>query len=284
MVNIARTIANKAVRSSFRLFEFVGYHVVAANYNSPVPHSSVWRDEIFESRSDCVGIDWNISTQEHYLTHVFQKYAGEVDFGENPWLSPIDATILHAMIRHHAPKKIVEVGSGYSTKIAAAASHKNGTGGADLGMVAIDPNPRTDLAAETPGLSKIIRKPVQEVDLEEIIDCDLLFLDSSHIVKIGGDANYEILEIVPRLKIGAIVHWHDILLPGEYSRRWVTRDHNFWTEQYLLLAFLQFNPNYEIIWASRFMSLNRADAIRSVFPNFDPDLDGISSFWVRRVK
>jgi len=98
----------------------------------------------------------------------------------------------------------------------------------------------------------------------------------------GGDVNYEILEIVPRLKPGAIVHWHDILLPGEYWKDWVTRDHNFWTEQYLLQAFLQFNQDFEIIWASRFMSVNRAEAVQSTFPGFSPDKSRITSFWIRR--
>lgn len=237
---------------------------------------------MFSSKSDCVGIDWNIPTQEEYLTQVFPKYSDEVEFFENPWIAPIDATILHAMIRHHRPQKMVEVGSGYSTGIAAAAITKNGSGEFQQELVAIDPQPRSALVAETPGLSKIIQKPLQEVDLKEIIDCDLLFIDSSHIVKMGGNVNYEILEIIPRLKPGAIVHLHDILLPGEYWKEWVTLDHNFWTEQYLLQAFLQFNTDFEILWASRFMSVNQPDSIQSAFPAYDPEEHRISSFWIRR--
>ena len=98
----------------------------------------------------------------------------------------------------------------------------------------------------------------------------------------GGDVNNEILDIVPRLKPGAIIHWHDILLPGEYWKDWVTRDKNFWTEQYLLQAFLQFNREFEIIWASRYMSLNRTAALLSTFPNFEPSQSRITSFWIRR--
>jgi len=282
LANIFRRIANKAVRRSSRLFEIGGYQVVAANYNSPIPQSSELGDDLFSSKSDCVGIDWNIPMQEKYLAQVFPKYFSEVKLYENPWLSPIDGSILYAMIRHHKPKKMVEIGSGYSTGIAASAMLKNEPCESKREFVAIDPNPRSTLLIETPGLSKIIQKPVQEIDLEEIIDCDLLFIDSSHIVKMGGDVNYEILEIVPRLKPGAIVHWHDILLPGEYWKEWVTRDHNFWTEQYLLQSFLQFNQEFEIIWASRYMSLNRTDAIQFAFPSFTPDESRISSFWIRR--
>ena len=281
MANLLRRAANKAVRRSSRLFESMGFQVVAANYNSPIPRSTEMGDSLFNSLSDCVGIDWNQAVQEEYLTQVFPKYSGEVKFSENPWISPIDATILHAMIRHHQPRKIVEVGSGYSTGVAAAAITMSGSGGSEV--VAIDPQPRTTLLEDTPGLSRIIREPIQKVAFGEITDCDLLFIDSSHIVKMGGDVNYEILEIVPRLKVGAIIHWHDILLPGEYWKDWVTLNHNFWTKQYLLQAFLQFNHDFEIIWSSQYMSVNSPEAVRSTFPEFAPTESRISSFWIRRI-
>jgi hypothetical protein len=181
LVNIARRITNKVVRRSSRLFETCGYHVVPANYNSPIPHSSELPGSLFYATSDCVGIDWNMSVQERYLTEVFPEYFKEVEFFESPWLFPIDATVLHAMVRHNKPKKMVEIGSGYSTGIAAAAITQNGIGEPGQEFVAIDPVPRSTLFDETPGLTKIIQKPVQEVDLAEIIDCDLLFIDSSHI-------------------------------------------------------------------------------------------------------
>ena len=132
MANILRRAANKAVRRSSRLFESMGFQVVAANYNSPIPRSTEMGDSLFNSLSDCVGIDWNQAVQEEYLTQVFPKYSGEVKFSENPWISPIDATILHAMIRHHQPRKIVEVGSGYSTGVAAVAITMSGSGGPRL--------------------------------------------------------------------------------------------------------------------------------------------------------
>ena len=282
MANIFRTAANKIVRRSSRLFEVLGYQVVASNYNSPIPRSFELSDSLFSSISECVGINWNVPTQEKYLSQVFSEYSNEVEFYDNPWISPIDAVILHSMIRHHKPRKMVEIGSGYSTEIAAAAISKNNAGGFKSELVAIDPDPRSHIRADIPGLTKFIRSPVQDVPLEDIVDCDLLFIDSTHIVKMGGDVNYEILEILPRLKANAIVHFHDILLPGEYWKDWVTLDHNFWTEQYLLEAFLQFNSAFEIIWASRFMSMNRTDAVQSAFPGFKSGESRISSFWIRR--
>jgi hypothetical protein len=97
----------------------------------------------------------------------------------------------------------------------------NESGGNGCELLTIDPNPSRAIKHGFPGLSAVIEKRVEAVPLSDIVDCDLLFIDSSHVVRIGGDVNYEILEIVPRLKPGALVHWHDILLPGEYWEEWV---------------------------------------------------------------
>ena len=83
MANLLRRAANKAVRRSSRLFESMGFQVVAANYNSPIPRSTEMGDSLFNSLSDCVGIDWNQAVREEYLTQVFPKYSGEVKFSEN---------------------------------------------------------------------------------------------------------------------------------------------------------------------------------------------------------
>lgn len=84
MANLLRRATNKAVRRLSRLFESMGFQVVAANYNSPIPRSTEMDDSLFNSQSDCVGIDWNQAVQEEYLTQVFPKYSGKVNFSENP--------------------------------------------------------------------------------------------------------------------------------------------------------------------------------------------------------
>jgi len=236
----------------------------------------------FARVSDCVGLDWNQSCQENLLDGPFARFATEVKFEENSGLSILDAAVLHAMIRHFRPKKIVEIRSGESTKFAARACQMNQQDGHDSQFVAIEPFPNPLLRQGIPGLTRLIEKRVQQVDPEEIIDCDLLFIDSSHVVRIGGDVNYEILELVPRLKPGAIIHWHDILLPGEYTKYWVRDHHYFWTEQYLVHAFMKFNSEFEVLWASRYMHLSHSARLQSVFPYFDPEKHQIMSFWIRR--
>ena len=279
---IARRIFQKAASLLFSKFEFLGFHVTPTAYDSPIPVTDELYEELFDKESACIGLDWNLNVQHKYLRKVFSQYAAETDFANNPNLSLVDSAILHAMIRHHKPEKIVEIGSGWSTLIAARSCDMNRAMGLPCQQVAIDPFPKRFLRASLPSSVRLVEKTVQTVGLEDIVDCDLLFIDSSHVVKIGGDVNHELLEIVPRLKPGALVHWHDILLPGEYWKTWVKDKHYIWSEQYLLQAFLQFNQEFEVIWASRYMHLNSPEAITAAFPFFDRQNHRISSFWIRR--
>lgn len=277
-----RSWARKAVALNFTTLEALGFHVTPVVYDSPIPETKELTNELFEQVSECVGLDWNPEVQKEFLCRVFPPYSGEADPQENTWLSLVDAAILHAMVRHHKPRKIVEIGSGWSTRIAARACAMNQSSGEPCELIAIDPYPRKSLRENLPPLTTLIQKQVQAVDLEVITDCDLLFIDSSHVAKIGGDVNFEILEIVPRLSPGALVHWHDILLPGEYWKEWIKDKHYFWNEQYLVHAFLKFNREFEVLWGSRYMHLRHPEAIKAVFPYFEPEKHHITSLWVRR--
>lgn len=268
---------------SFPFWERIGLHVTPSHFYFPISPSEELTDALFDSISDCVGIDWNVEQQQLYLNDVFPRYATEIKTQENPGLSLVDAAILHAMIRHHKPKQVIEIGSGASTRFAANACLLNGHENAAAELVAIEPYPQSYLEVGFPGLSKLIKQKVQTVPLDSFANCDLLFIDSSHVVRIGGDVNYEILEIIPRLKQGALIHFHDILLPGEYWKEWVKDRHYYWSEQYLLMAFLQFNTAFKIVWASRFMHLNHSDKIQKIFPYFDLDKHHISSLWIQKV-
>lgn len=281
-MTLLRRLIRKATSVCFNRFEALGFHVVPIVYDSPVPQTKDLTDDVFQRESECVGLDWNTAVQEEYLSHVFPSYAEEVEFEESETLSLVDSAILHSMIRHYKPRKIVEIGSGASTQVAARACELNRREGNPYELVSIDPYPRKDVLGNVPGKSTLIETEVQSVDLAEITDCDLLFIDSTHVVKIGGDVNFEILEIVPRLKPGALVHWHDMLLPGEYWKEWVKEKHYIWTEQYMVHAFLKFNSEFEVLWGSRYMHLKDATAIKSTFPFFQPGQHHISSLWVRR--
>jgi hypothetical protein len=141
-------------------------------------------------------------------------------------------------------------------------------------------------------LRSLIEKKVEDIDLEffsQLDSGDILFIDSSHTVKIGGDVNYLFLEVLPRLKPGVIVHVHDIFLPFDYRRDWVMDEFRFWSEQYLLQAFLSFNAEFEVLMCNSYLGLYYLEDLKSTFPNSPWWADtrigvprGGGSFWMRR--
>ena len=116
----------------------------------------------------------------------------------------------------------------------------------------------------------------------ELAAGDVLFIDSTHIVRTGGDVVFEFLEVLPRLAPGVVVHIHDIFLPDEYPRAWLKENAMFFNEQYLLQAFLCHNDRYEIVWTSSYMARRYPDRLREAFPSFATGRwPGGASFWIR---
>jgi hypothetical protein len=113
---------------------------------------------------------------------------------------------------------------------------------------------------------------------------DILFIDSSHVLKIGSDVQYEILSILPRLAEGVLVHLHDIFLPGEYPKHWVLDEHRFWNEQYVLHAFLCFNQRFQVVWAGSFMHTKHPELLEAAFRSYVRASRWPGSFWMLRSK
>jgi len=133
----------------------------------------------------------------------------------------------------------------------------------------------------------LIPKKVQDIPLSEfkkLSENDILFIDSSHVLKIGSDVQYLYLEVLPRLNKGVIVHAHDIFLPAEYPKEWVLKNYIFWNEQYLLQAFLAFNNSFEVLWAGSYMHLRHPDKLEEAFSSYKRDKIWPSSFWIRKIK
>jgi Methyltransferase domain len=159
---------------------------------------------------------------------------------ENQFLAGRDALVAYCMVRHFQPRLIIEV----------------------------EPFPRQFLREGFPGLQLLIEKKIQEIDLEffsRLDSGDILFIDSSHTVKIGGDVNYLFLEVLPRLKPGVIAHVHDISLPFEYRRDWMVDKFCFWSEQYLLQALLMFNSEFEVLLASSYLNHYHREDLMTAF-------------------
>ena len=132
MRSILKKIVGKIALSGFRFWETFGLHITPDKFDYPIPSTKDLTDYIFRRKSDCIGIDWNNNKQEDYLKNIFPKYATEVEFESNEGLSLVDAAIYHAMIRHNKPRKIIEIGSGSSTRFAASACIMNETEGDSL--------------------------------------------------------------------------------------------------------------------------------------------------------
>jgi predicted O-methyltransferase YrrM len=195
---------------------------------------------------------------DNYITAVSEHFG--------PGFGPIEAQALHAVIRHYKPATIIEVGSGVSTYCSLKAIEKNGRGK----ITSIEPYP-TDKLIALPNI-KLIKQEVQRTELDTFTalnNGDLLFIDSSHTVKPGSDVNYIILEVLPRLETGVLVHFHDIFLPYDYQIDILNAFYQ-WSETSLLRAFLINNSKAKIIFCLSQLHYDREDALLEVFPNYNP--------------
>jgi predicted O-methyltransferase YrrM len=170
-----------------------------------------------------------------------------------PGYPSLDSMLLYFMIRDIKPKNYIEIGSGFSTYMCTLAARKNENTGSYIGITCIDPFPQENLY-KIPNI-KIIKEEIQNIDqcfFDQLNKGDILFIDSTHIVKIDGDVPYLYLEIIPRLANGVIVHIHDIHFPYNipYPPQYYIFGNKrpvFWNEAMLLQAFLAYNDSYRIM-------------------------------------
>jgi hypothetical protein len=302
----------KMLVGSFRTLQRVGITVTPNHFYWPVPDMHDLESRAWPDDSIPVGFDLNLGNQVQWARDLSAQYRSEWTFPEtsgdpseyhyhNGLFETVDAEITYSFVRHFKPSRIIEVGGGFSTRIMAAALQANRVKDEKEGeLITVEPFP-------SPALQKITRlipQRIQDVDLDLFLslqDGDILFLDSSHVVSVGSDVVREYLEILPRLQPGVIVHIHDIFLPSDYPREAVLSNLCFWSEQYLLQAFLTFNPHFEILWGSSAMQQAHPEVLLEAFPRWDHsyrqmrkevrqflptrDQDRVwpSSFWMRRV-
>lgn len=286
----------------FRLWERKGIHITPVHYYEPIPDTATLKAELWKKQSELVGININEKWQIQLLSLFSHKFKEEYDgfprnrskapyqyYINNNYFFSVDAEILYCMIRYFKPKKILEIGSGYSTLLSAQAIQRNKheNPSYECEFVAIEPYPNRILTEGFPGLSKLIIKKAQEVpfsEFEKLRENDILFIDSSHVLNIGSDVQYEYLEILPRLSKGVLVHIHDIFMPAEYPKEWILKEHRFWTEQYLLQAFLIYNESYEVVWAGSYMHLKHPDKLEAAFSSYRRNEKWPGSFWMRKIR
>jgi predicted O-methyltransferase YrrM len=192
----------------------------------------------------------------------------------NEYFSSPDMEVLYLLVRTLAPRRVLEIGSGNSTRITRQAIRD---GALETELTAIDPQPRIDITAFVDRLETKRLEQIDRYDLFEVLDAgDFLFIDSSHEVRLGSDVARIFCDIIPRLRPGIVLHFHDIFLPFEYPRIY-WKDAAVWGEQYMLHALLQGRP-HEIVWPGHYLQRIPRDSPASL-----PFLcEGIAqSFWFR---
>jgi Methyltransferase domain len=194
---------------------------------------------------------------------------------------PGDAEVLYSLIRHLHPSSVLEVGSGHSTRFASAAIQRNAAEGFGGRHVCIEPY-ESEWLEELD--IELIRTPVEDLDVAEfrgLQSGDILFIDSSHVLRPQGDVLFLIHEVLPHLPAGVFIHIHDVFTPRDYPLEWIARRW-LWTEQYVVEALLADSSRYEVTLAVNHLfhehrdSLNRACPILERQPGKPP-----SSFWIR---
>ena len=260
------------------------------HFYNPVPSDEEIEKFIANRRYDVElpGIDLNLIAQRDYYWQLMrfrdgyvwrmEKQEGLAYYGQNDQFSMCCSYPVYAFMRLLCPKRIIEVGSGYSTAIMVDTNRLYLDN--SVKITCIEPYPvrlEETWGEHVEDHVKLHQHLLQDVDLsifDQLEAGDICFIDSSHVAKLGSDVLRIFFELLPRLKPGVIIHFHDIPYPFEYYDYWL-RENRAWNEVYMLRAFLQYNLNYEIIyWGSCLVYLD--DSVK------DPDLGG--SIWLRKKR
>ena len=302
-------ILRKCYRKAQAIFGQIDF-VPSGHFYSPIANAKEIEEGIAHRSyepSDLVGIDLQLESQRALLKE-FAKFYAELPFTEskqphlryyfdNPAYCHSDGICLYAMIRHLRPQRIIEVGSGFSSALMHDVRElfftgKNLMGGGgkinSLHITHIEPYPallhsllkQSDIDSHS---THILPHRLQEIDIrifEELEANDILFIDSTHIAKINSDVNRIFFEILPRLKRGVYIHFHDIFYPFSYPNDWL-RDKNSWNEAYVLRAFLSFNAAFEIVFFNTCLNHLYKDEFAAALPLSQKNTGG--SLWLRKL-
>jgi Methyltransferase domain len=297
-------LTERAFRRAQRYGRRLGIHVLTESLESPVANAPPAEAEVWGRRSALPGIEFDLEAQMRFVESLLTPYLSEFESvvrypaGGTPF--PLwngfyqagDAEFLYAMVRHFKPTRILELGSGFSTFVSAAASVENAREGHPVELTAVDPSPRAELSSGIEGLTRVELRDGRDLPLtrfERLAANDILFIDSSHAVKLGGELNWLVLEVLPRLGGEVLVHFHDLFLPHEYPRP-LFQLWPYFNEQYLLQAFLIGNHEYEVVLSAAALARAYRDRVRTLIPSLGEDVDDLpwtpyvpSAFWLRRA-
>jgi predicted O-methyltransferase YrrM len=311
VVELLDTVVFKArrarIRTTQRFFGLFGFNIVKKDdYYSTLPVLA----EIEQTRarwdrpSALVGIDLDVPQMtatlqglaerwEQEFTAVTGDYLTNTRQGFGPGYPQLDARTLYFMLREHRPARYLEIGSGLSTYYASLAGARNAAEGSPLHLTCVEPYPFD--ALRTLDDFELVEGFVQDVPLstfEALEAGDVLFIDSSHALKIDSDVAFLFLEVLPRLKPGVLVHIHDVHFPfnGPYpadtwlfGERWPV----YWNEAMVVQIFLSHSSAYRVLLSTPMIRHEQEHVLTSLFADYVPVADDVnppSSLWLERVQ
>ncbi len=302
-VRVLRALGDRAMPHVVRLLEErAGYHVIKRHYYAPVPDAADLPPDYWQQISSMPGVDLRLGQALDFLEQAVPRHIegfrarfplhrtpGQDFFLINGTYMAVDAHVYWCLIQEYMPKRIIEIGAHASTMVATAATAAVAArGGPSCSIHAIEPFPSDYLLREHGRTITLHRQKVQDIPLgmfEELEAGDMLFVDSTHMLRTGSDVQYEFLEVLPRLRPGVFVHVHDVSLPKHYPKVYFD-NRIYWNEQYLLQAFLAFNHRFEVVWPGNAMMLAYPEPMQRIFteyhdmraayPSSEP-----TAFWMR---
>lgn len=280
------------------IFTHVGIYPIRDHYYEPMFNYKKHLWHSLRNERHLPGIDINENVQLHWLDQF--DYAEELMripqnqthdrlfYYKNPNFSEGDAECLYSLIRLNRPKKIIEIGSGFSTMMAREAIKKNQLEDSNYKCQHICIEPYEMPWLNTIDGIEVLRQKVEETEaslFQQLGANDILFIDSSHIIRPQSDVLMEYLEILPILNIGVLIHIHDIFTPYDYLDHWLIDEMKLWNEQYLLEAFLSCNSKFEIILALNFLSHKHPVKLANKFPMLRGNVEQAEprSIWIKKI-
>jgi predicted O-methyltransferase YrrM len=279
-----------------KFFRSRGFYRLAfppGHFASPIPDPAeiLNQHQLFDKTQAVADIALRADAQRALFSELLEiaaqaPYLGQGNFRyhfENQMLGPMDGLMLYSMLRKFQPKTVIEVGSGYSSAIMLDVNNLERENAMKLTF--IEPYPdrlHSLLKEEDYQAATVIEQKIQEVDLarfEQLEANDMLFLDTSHIVKTGNDVVFWLFHILPRLQSGVLIHIHDIFWPFEYPKAWI-EEQKCYTEIYLIRAFLMNNADYEIVHFNSYIQYMEKEKIEQRLPILNRTEGG--SLWIRK--
>ena len=293
---IIRRLGLSRMTVSNTIFNNIGLLPIHNHYYHPLINPNKHNLKSLRDERIIGGLDLNINKQKeiilsfNYVDELLKfppkKSNGNEYYYHNDSFGSGDSEYLYNIIRKFKPNRIIEVGSGFSTKMMLNSINKNKDEDSNYNceLTCIEPFEYKQIE----GLPiTLLKEKVESLDIKifkELKNDDILFIDSSHIIRPQGDVLFEIQQILPELNPGVLIHFHDIFTPRDYLDEWIYKEHFLWNEQYFLETFLSCNDRFEVIGSLNYLKHNYWELLSSKCPILSREKNSEpGSFWIRKI-